>query len=64
MSIEVQFGDTVIKSAPVVTAAGVDVVTRIFGLSLSDWFYVAAIGYTVIQAWAVLYKTLKNKGEK
>lgn len=56
-----QFGDTVIRSAPVVGAAGVDAVTRILGLTLSDWFYVAAIAYTVIQAWAVIYKTIKNK---
>ncbi|ADX87534.1 class II holin [Vibrio phage JSF24] len=64
MSLEVQFGDTVIRSVPVVGAAGVDAVTRIFGLTLSDWFYVAAIGYTVVQAWAVLYKTLKRKEDK
>lgn len=61
MSLEVQFGDTVIRSAPVVGAAGVDVMTRIFGLTLSDWFYLAAIGYTAIQAWAVLYNNLKKK---
>lgn len=60
MSLEVQFGDTVIRSAPVVGAAGVDAVTRIFGLTLSDWFYVAAIGYTAIQAWSVLYNNLKK----
>lgn len=61
MTLEVQFGDTVIRSVPVVGAAGVDVVTRIFGLPLSDWFYVAAICYTAIQAWAVVYRTIKQK---
>lgn len=61
MALEVQFGDTVIRSVPVVTAIGADAVTRFLGLTLSDWFYVAAIGYTVIQTWSVLYKTLKRK---
>lgn len=63
MSLEVQFGDTVIKSVPVVGAAGLDAVTRIFGLTLSDWFYVAAIAYTVVQAWSVLYINLKKNKE-
>ncbi len=61
MSLEVQFGDAVIRSVPVVTAAGLDVVTSFLGLTLNDWFYVAAITYTVIQGWAVIYKTIKNK---
>lgn len=61
MALEVQFGDTVIRSVPVATAIGADAVTRFLGLTLSDWFYVAAIGYTVIQTWSVLYKTLKRK---
>lgn len=64
MSLEVQFGDTVIRSVPVVGAAGVDVVTRFLGLSLSDWFYVAAISYTVIQGWAVIYKTIKTNSKE
>jgi len=38
MSLEVQFGDIVIRSVPVVGAAGIDAVTRFMGLSLSDWF--------------------------
>lgn len=64
MSLEIQFGDAVIRSAPVVGAAGVDAVTRFYGLSMSDWFYVAAIIYTVIQAWAVIYKTVKKRKEE
>lgn len=64
MTLEVQFGDTVIRSVPVATAAGVDVVTRFLGLTLNDWFYVAAISYTVIQGWSVIYKTIKQHKEE
>ena len=63
MSLEVQFGDTVLRSTPVVGAAGVEAVTRILGLTLGDWFYISAITYTIIQAWAIIYKTLK-KGDQ
>ena len=59
MSLELQFGDTVIRTVPVVGVAGIDAVTRFMGLTLSDWFYVAAIIYTFIQGWAVIYKTIK-----
>ncbi len=59
MPIEIQVGDTVLRSVPVAAAAGLDVATSFLGLSLDDWFYISAIGYTFIQAWSVIYKTLK-----
>lgn len=63
MALEISFGDAVIKSTPVVGAAGVDVAARFMGLAIHDWFYVAVIIYTFIQGWALIYKTLKKKEE-
>ena len=47
------FNNDVIKAAPIAGVAGADGVARLFwGLSLNEWFYVAAIAYTVVQIGA------------
>lgn len=63
MSLELNFGDAVIRSAPVGGAVATDLVARFMGLTLHEWFYVATIGYTCIQGWSVVYKTLKEYKE-
>lgn len=51
----------VAKATPVVAAAGVDVMTRFWGLTLSEWFYIAAIMYAITQTVCLIYKTLKGE---
>ena len=63
MSLEVNIGDAVIRSAPIVGAAGTELAARHFGLTLHEWFYIASIAYVIVQGWAVIYKTLKNYKE-
>ena len=47
------FNNEIIKAAPIVGTAGTDMVSRLFfGLSLNEWFYVAAILYTLVQIGA------------
>lgn len=47
------FNNEVIKAAPIAGVAGADGVARLFwGLSLNEWFYVAAITYTAVQIGA------------
>lgn len=47
------FNNEILKAAPIAGAAGVDVGARYFwGLSLNEWFYIAAIAYTVVQIGA------------
>ena len=48
--IEIGSGDTLIKFAPPAAVAGADVVSTLFGLTLSEWFYVGMIIYMVIMA--------------
>lgn len=51
--LSLDFNNEVIKAAPIAGVAGADGVARIFwGLSLNEWFYVAAIAYTVVQIGA------------
>lgn len=59
------FNNEILKAAPIAGAAGVDGVARMFfGLSLNEWFYVAAIAYTVAQIGAKVVDTvLKYKKE-
>jgi len=53
------FNNEVIKAAPIAGAAAADGVTRyFFGLSLNEWFYVAAIAYTVAQIGAKVVDTI------
>lgn len=51
--LSIDFNNEVIKAAPIAGVAGADGVARLFwGLSLNEWFYVAAIAYTVVQIGA------------
>lgn len=51
--LSLDFNNEVIKAAPIAGVAGADGVARLFwGLSLNEWFYVAAIAYTVVQLGA------------
>jgi len=51
--ISFDFNNEVLKAAPIAGVAGADGVARLFwGLSLNEWFYVAAIAYTVAQIGA------------
>lgn len=51
--LSLDFNNEVIKAAPIAGVAGADCVARLFwGLSLNEWFYVAAIAYTVVQIGA------------
>lgn len=51
--ISFDFNNEVLKAAPIAGVAGADGVARLFwGLSLNEWFYVAAILYTVVQIGA------------
>lgn len=63
--LSLDFNNEVIKAAPIAGVAGADGVARLFwGLSLNEWFYVAAIAYTVVQIGAkVVDKILDWKRE-
>ena len=51
--LSLDFNNEVIKAAPIAGVAVADGVARLFwGLSLNEWFYVAAIAYTVVQIGA------------
>ncbi|AEJ81511.1 holin [Erwinia phage Stepyanka] len=57
--LNIDFNNEVLKAAPIAGAASADVVTRYFyGLSLNEWFYVAAIAYTVAQIGAKVVDTI------
>lgn len=58
--LQIDFKDGIIKAAPIVGAAAADGVTRIYGLTLSDWFYVAVTIYTMAQTVAVIIKALRG----
>lgn len=57
------FNNEILKAAPIAGAVGVDGAARLFfGLSLNEWFYVAAIAYTVVQIGAkVIDKVIDYK---
>lgn len=47
------FNNEIVKAAPIVGTGMADGAARLFfGLSLNEWFYVAAIAYTVVQIGA------------
>lgn len=51
--LSLDFNNEVIKAAPIVGTGVADGAARLFwGLSLNEWFYVAAIAYTVVQIGA------------
>ncbi|NBK20405.1 MAG: type II holin [Spirochaetia bacterium] len=59
--LSIDFDNGIVKAAPIAGTAAADVASRlILGLSLHEWFYVAAIVYTLCQCWALIYKTIKG----
>ena len=51
--LSIDFNNEVIKAAPIAGAVGADATLRTFwGLSMNEWFYIAAIAYTVVQIGA------------
>lgn len=51
--IGLDFKNEVLKASPIVGTAAADGASRFFfGLTLNEWFYVAAIAYTVVQIGA------------
>lgn len=51
--LTIDFNNEVLKAAPIVGTGVADGAARLFfGLSLNEWFYVAAISYTVVQIGA------------
>ena len=48
--LTLDFNNQTLTAAAIPTVAGADVALRTFwGLSMNEWFYVAAITYTVVQ---------------
>jgi len=59
--LKIDFNNGIVQAAPIAGTAGADVVSRVFwGMSLHEWFYVAAIAYTLVQSWALIYRTVKG----
>ncbi|QVV96889.1 class II holin [Kosakonia phage Kc166A] len=59
--IEIDFKNEMLKASPIVGTAAADGASRFFfGLTLNEWFYVAAIAYTVVQMGVLIYKTYKT----
>lgn len=57
--LEFDFGNEMLKAGPIVAAGAADGVARLFlGLSLNEWFYMAAIAYTVAQIAAKVVDTV------
>lgn len=51
--LSLDFNNELVKAAPIAGGVAADGVARLFwGLSLNEWFYVAAIAYTVVQIGA------------
>ncbi len=62
-SLSIDFNNGIIKSVPIVGGAGADVMSKFYGLTLSEWFYAAVIVYTVTQTGCLLFNTyMKYKG--
>lgn len=62
--LSIDFKEGIIKAAPIAGAAGADVATRFAGLSMSDWFYIAVITYTIAQTAVMIFKTIKDEKRK
>lgn len=51
--LSLDFNNEVVKAAPIVGTGVADGAARLFwGLSLNEWFYIAAIAYTAVQIGA------------
>lgn len=62
--LQIDFQKEIISATPIVGTAAADVASRyFFGLTLNEWFYVAAIAYTVVQIGVLVYRTIKG-GDK
>lgn len=63
--LSLDFNNEIIKAAPIAGTVAADGAVRMFyGLSLNEWFYIAAIAYTVVQIGAkVVDKILDWKRE-
>lgn len=59
--LSIDFNNEVIKAAPIAAGVGADVAARFMGLTLNEWFYVAAIAYTLCQTGLTVYKTIKEQ---
>lgn len=63
--LSIDFNNEIIKAAPIAGTAAADGASRlIWGLSLNEWFYVAAIIYTFAQTFALLWRTMKGRDRK
>lgn len=63
--IQLDFNNEVVKAAPIAGTAAADAVSHlVWGLSIHEWFYVAAILYTLAQCWALIYRTIKGGKKK
>ena len=51
----------VAKAIPIMGVASMDVLSRFWGLTLSEWFYVAAILYTLVQTVVLVYNTITKE---
>ena len=60
--ISIDFNNEVVKTAPIAGGVAADGISRVFfGMSLNEWFYIAAIVYTAVQSWALIHRTLKKQ---
>lgn len=62
--LSIDFKEGVIKAAPIAGAATADVATRFQGLTMSDWFYIAVIIYTIAQTVVMIFKTVRDEQRK
>lgn len=63
--LSIDFNNEVVKVAPIAGTAIADGAVRaFFGLTLNEWFYVAAIAYTVAQTFVLIYKAVKGGKDK
>ncbi len=59
--LTIDFNNEVVKAVPIAGAAAADATLRVFyGLTMNEWFYVAAIVYTAAQTFALLWRTIKK----
>ncbi|QFR42385.1 type II holin [Pantoea phage vB_PagP-SK1] len=57
--LNIDFNNEVLRAAPIAGTVAADGAARLFyGLSLNEWFYVAAIAYTVAQIGAKVVDTI------
>ena len=62
--LSLDFNNEIVKAAPIAGAATADVATRFQGLTMSDWFYIAVIIYTIAQTVVMIFKTVKDEQRK